>query len=184
MDKLNRRPRKALGYRTPNEAFFEDKPTVALRGRIHPLLGLRRHPDWDSGGLGRLRRGKGVVLFAPVGGAGWDPCVLPCAILPPPVQTRLLGCDPIQPSLTPREECSTLNHEPIRRSTDSQAPRAQLAMHFVLFTGLNYKPWSRRWGMDPPFTVEAQAYAVDAVEKQETEPAPKRPFFAYAVATQ
>ncbi len=32
MDKLNRRPRKALGYRTPNEAFFGDKPTVALRG--------------------------------------------------------------------------------------------------------------------------------------------------------
>ena len=31
MDKLNTRPRKALGYRTPNEAFFEDRPTVALR---------------------------------------------------------------------------------------------------------------------------------------------------------
>ncbi len=31
-DKLNRRPRKALGYRTPNEAFFESEPTVALRG--------------------------------------------------------------------------------------------------------------------------------------------------------
>lgn len=31
MDKLNTRPRKALGYRTPNEAFFGGKPTVALR---------------------------------------------------------------------------------------------------------------------------------------------------------
>ncbi len=31
MDKLNRRPRKALGYRTPNEAFYEDKTVVALR---------------------------------------------------------------------------------------------------------------------------------------------------------
>lgn len=31
MDKLNTRPRKALGYRTPNEAFFEDRPAVALR---------------------------------------------------------------------------------------------------------------------------------------------------------
>ncbi len=32
MDKLNRRPRKALGYATPDEAFFGNKPTVALRG--------------------------------------------------------------------------------------------------------------------------------------------------------
>lgn len=30
-DKLNTRPRKALGYRTPNEAFYEDKSNVALR---------------------------------------------------------------------------------------------------------------------------------------------------------
>ncbi len=30
-DKLNSRPRKALGYRTPDEAFFQTKPTVALR---------------------------------------------------------------------------------------------------------------------------------------------------------
>lgn len=32
MDKLNTRPRKTLGYRTPNEAFFDKRPTVALRG--------------------------------------------------------------------------------------------------------------------------------------------------------
>jgi transposase, IS30 family len=32
MNKLNERPRKALGYRTPNQAFFEINPTVALRG--------------------------------------------------------------------------------------------------------------------------------------------------------
>ena len=31
MDKLNRRPRKALGYRTPNEAFFGEETAVALQ---------------------------------------------------------------------------------------------------------------------------------------------------------
>ncbi len=31
-EKLNRRPRKVLGFRTPNEAFFENKPVVALHG--------------------------------------------------------------------------------------------------------------------------------------------------------
>lgn len=31
MRKLNRRPRKALGYRTPIQAFYEDHTTVALR---------------------------------------------------------------------------------------------------------------------------------------------------------
>jgi len=30
MNKLNNRPRKCLGFRTPNEVFFEIKPTVAL----------------------------------------------------------------------------------------------------------------------------------------------------------
>jgi len=31
MDKLNTRPRKTLGYRTPNEAFFDDRTAVALQ---------------------------------------------------------------------------------------------------------------------------------------------------------
>jgi len=30
MDKLNNRPRKCLGMKTPNQAFFGIKPTVAL----------------------------------------------------------------------------------------------------------------------------------------------------------
>lgn len=30
MDKLNNRPRKCLGFKTPNEVFFRIKPTVAL----------------------------------------------------------------------------------------------------------------------------------------------------------
>ena len=30
MDKLNNRPRKCLGYKTPNQVFFGIKPPVAL----------------------------------------------------------------------------------------------------------------------------------------------------------
>ncbi|RTZ76351.1 MAG: IS30 family transposase, partial [Gammaproteobacteria bacterium] len=30
MDKLNNRPRKCLGYKTPNQVFFGIKPLVAL----------------------------------------------------------------------------------------------------------------------------------------------------------
>jgi len=34
MNKLNNRPRKCLGFKTPNEVFFDIKPTVALVTRI------------------------------------------------------------------------------------------------------------------------------------------------------
>lgn len=30
MDKLNNRPGKCLGFKTPNQVFFEIKPSVAL----------------------------------------------------------------------------------------------------------------------------------------------------------
>ena len=34
MDKLNNRPRKCLGFKTPNQVFFGIKPPVAL-GRVY-----------------------------------------------------------------------------------------------------------------------------------------------------
>jgi transposase, IS30 family len=30
MDRLNNRPRKCLGFRTPNQAFFEEQSNIAL----------------------------------------------------------------------------------------------------------------------------------------------------------
>ena len=35
MDKLNNRPRKCLGYKTPNQVFFGIKPPVALARIFH-----------------------------------------------------------------------------------------------------------------------------------------------------
>ena len=35
MDKLNNRPRKCLGYKTPNQVFFGIKPPVALARMFH-----------------------------------------------------------------------------------------------------------------------------------------------------
>jgi len=38
MNKLNNRPRKCLGFKTPNEVFFEIKRTVALAAWIHEII--------------------------------------------------------------------------------------------------------------------------------------------------
>ena len=37
MEKLNKRPRKCLGMRTPNQVFFKDHSLVALRSWIHAI---------------------------------------------------------------------------------------------------------------------------------------------------
>ena len=45
INKLNNRPRKCLGFKTPNQVFFGIKPSVALVTRIHDIILMLVHHE-------------------------------------------------------------------------------------------------------------------------------------------